>query len=30
VDLQFPDEMSEQELANYRSYLEEFRAERGV
>ena len=30
VDLQFPDEMSEKELADYRSYIEEFRAERGV
>ena len=30
VDLQFPDEMSEQELAEYRAHFEEFRAELGV
>ncbi|MDR9458613.1 MAG: hypothetical protein RI591_00510 [Dehalococcoidia bacterium] len=30
VDLQFPDEMSKKELADYRSYIEKFRAERGV
>ncbi len=30
VDLQFPDEMSPEELTGYRLYLEEFRAELGV
>lgn len=30
VEVQFPDEMSSDELARYRSYMEEFRAELGV
>jgi hypothetical protein len=30
VDLQFPDEMSAEELAAYRSHFQEFRAELGV
>ena len=30
VDLQFPDEMTKEELADYRAYVEKFRAERGV
>ena len=30
VDLQFPDEMSDEELAQYRSQMEEFRASLGV
>ena len=30
VDLQFPDEMSAEELAQYRSQMEEFRASLGV
>lgn len=30
VELQFPDEMSDDELVKYRSYLEEFRAKMGV
>jgi hypothetical protein len=30
VELQFPDEMSDDELFKYRSYLEEFRAKLGV
>ncbi len=30
VELQFPDEMSPQELDQYRSYMEEFRRELGV
>jgi hypothetical protein len=30
VDLQFPDEMSPEELAAYRSHFEEFRTELGV
>ena len=30
VELQFPDEMSEDELDRYRSYMEEFREELGV
>ncbi len=30
VDLQFPDEMSADELAQYRDYINEFRAELGV
>jgi len=30
VDLQFPDEMSPEELANFRAYLAEFREELGV
>lgn len=30
VELQFPDEMSAEELADYRSYVDEFRRELGV
>jgi len=30
VDLQFPDEMSPEELADYRAHMEEFRRELGV
>ena len=30
VDLQFPDEMSPDELAKYRSYMEAFRSELGI
>lgn len=30
VELQFPDEMSDDELSKYRSYMEEFRAKLGV